>query len=145
MTPGPPYNAPPGQRGFSLLEVLVALAIAGLTLATLVRVAVESRYATVTAAHYQEAVSHARSHLDSASAALIPGEQDGGDGGFRWRVLVRAIDSTDGRDGAGRQSGSASRPIVILYEITVWISWQDGGRVRVFRLDSERLLASATG
>lgn len=141
----PRRAVPQGQRGFSLLEVLVAFVIAGLALTTLFRVAAESRRASVTAAHYQEAVSRARSHLEGASAALVTGERNGSDGGFRWRVLVRAVDSTSRRDGEGRQIGGTGQPVVTLYAVTVWISWQDGANVRVFHLDSERLLASVTG
>ena len=75
------------QRGFTLLEVLIALVIAGIALATVFRAASENISATGAAARYQEAVSRARSHLDGTSVNLTFGEQEGDDGGgFHWRV-----------------------------------------------------------
>lgn len=136
---------PPAQaRGFTLLEVLVALVIAGLALSAVFRAASESIQATATAAHYQEAVSRARSHLDGAAANIVPGEQDGDDGGgFRWRVLSRPIDSTGKKDASGTAIASDESLVVSLYAITVWVTWQDGKQTRNVRLDSERLLTTA--
>jgi general secretion pathway protein I len=132
------------QRGFSLLEVLIALVIAGTALATVFQAAAENIGATATAARYQEAVSRARSHLDGTGANLVVGEQEGDDGGgFRWRVLVRAADSTGKQDAAGRPVPNTDMLVVTLYAVTVWIAWRDGGHSRTVRLDSERLLTSA--
>ena len=134
----------PGERGFTLLEALVAFAIAAAALTTLVQVATEGRRAVVTALRYQDAVSRARSHLDGAYAALSPGDQDGSDGGgFRWRLAVRALESTGKRDAAGRQVANTDRLVLTLYAVTVWITWQEGGHERAVRLDSKRLVASA--
>ena len=82
-----------GQGGFSLLEVMIALVIAGLALGAVFRAAAEGSRATSAAAHYQEAISRARSHLDGTAAYLVPGEQEGDDGaGFHWRTVVHAGD-----------------------------------------------------
>ncbi len=101
-----PRRQPPAQaRGFSLLEVMIALVISGLALASVFRSAMESTRATAAAAHYQEATSRARSHLDGVTAALVPGETEGDDGGgYHWHVSVRAVDF-DRQDGRGRQGG----------------------------------------
>jgi prepilin-type N-terminal cleavage/methylation domain-containing protein len=56
------------QHGFTLLEVLIALIISGIALATVFRAAGENIHASGAAARYQEAVSRARSHLDGTSA-----------------------------------------------------------------------------
>ena len=130
------------QRGFTLLEVVVALVIAGLALATVFRAAAENSRATLAAAHYQEATSRARSHLDAATANLMPGDHDGDDGGgYRWRTLAVATDTTGKRDTAGRQEASDSL-VVTLYTVTVWISWREGASTRSVRLTTERLLTS---
>ena len=122
---------------------MVALVIAGLALAAVFRAATESNNATSAAAHYQEAVSRARSHLDGTTANLVPGEQEGDDGGgFHWRVVVRAVDSTGKRDAAGRSIASADSLVVTLYAVTVWITWREGATNRSVQLDSERLLTS---
>jgi general secretion pathway protein I len=132
------------QRGFTLLEVLIALIISGIALATVFRAAGENINASGAAARYQEAVSRARSHLDGTSANLTFGEQDGDDGGgFHWRVLVRATDSTGKQDTEGRPVGATDSLVITLCAITVWITWREGTHARTVRLDSERLLTSA--
>ena len=86
----------PGEEGFTLLEVLVALAIAVPALVLLYRQGVVSMRSTRTAASYQEAISRAQSRLDALTgASLVAGEQDGDDGGgFAWRTRVVPIVST---------------------------------------------------
>jgi len=131
------------QRGFSLLEVLIALAIAGIALGSVLQAAAETMRATATSARYQQAVSRALSHLDGASANLTPGEQEGDDGGgFHWHVLVRPVDSTGKQDATGKPV-VADTLVVTLYAVTASISWRDGRRERNVRLDSRRLLTSA--
>ena len=132
------------ESGFSLLEVLIALLIAGLALASTFSAASESMRATTTAEHYQEAVSRARSHLDSLHAHLAAGEQAGDDGGgFRWRSVVRAVDSTAKREGADKPLAPAETLVVTLFAATVWITWTDRNQPRSIRLDSARLLTTA--
>ncbi len=134
----------PGERGFTLLEILIAFAIAAAALSTLVQVAVEGRRAVATALRYEDAVSRASSHLDGAYAALTPGEQDGNEGrGFHWRVAVRALESTGKKDAAGRQVAHTEGFVLTLYAVTVWVTWQEGGKERAVRLDGKRLVASA--
>lgn len=131
------------ERGFSLLEVLIALLIAGLALATTFSAASESMRATKTAEQYQEAVSRARSHLDSLHAHLAAGEQAGDDGGgFHWRSLVRAVDSTAKREAGGKPVPEVATLVVTLYAATVWITWTDRTQPRSIRLDSARLLTT---
>ena len=135
-----------GQRGFSLLEVLVALVIAGIAFSVLVRVAAEGARSAAVASRYQDAVSRARSHLDRISADLSPGEQEGDDGGgYRWRVWTRASGSTGKQDLAGQQVPGNDAVVVTLYATTVWITWRDGATDRAVRLDSARLLTSSPG
>jgi general secretion pathway protein I len=131
-------------RGFTLLEVLIALVIAGIALATVFRAASENIQATGAAARYQEALSRARSHLDGSSANLVFGEQEGDDGGgFHWRVAVRPLDSTGKKDSAGRTMEASSSLVITLCAVTVWINWREGTHGRMVRLDSERLLITA--
>jgi general secretion pathway protein I len=134
------------QRGFSLLEVLVAVLIAGIALATVFQAAAETIRSTTTAARYQQAVSRARSHLDSIGANLVPGDQDGDDGGgFHWHTMVRAVDSTGKQDTVGKPLPNTDVLVVTLYAVTVWIGWRDGRDERVVRLNSRRLLTVAPG
>jgi general secretion pathway protein I len=141
----PPHRLPTqpprhSQRGFTLLEVLIALLIAGLALGAVFRAAAEGGRATSVAARYQEAISRAHSHLDGTGAFLAPGDQEGDDGaGFHWRTVVRVTDSTGKRDASGQPIASEDALVVNLYAVTVWITWRDGATTRTVRLDSERL------
>jgi prepilin-type N-terminal cleavage/methylation domain-containing protein len=134
------------QRGFSLLEVLIALVIAGIALATVFQAAAETIRSSTTTAHYQQAVSRARSHIDGIGANLVAGDQEGDDGGgFRWHTLVRVVDSTGKQDTTGKPVPNTDSLIITLYAVTVWIVWRDGPHERMVRLDSQRLLTSAPG
>ncbi|MDR3436841.1 prepilin-type N-terminal cleavage/methylation domain-containing protein [Telmatospirillum sp.] len=120
------------RAGFTLLEVLVALAIAGLALAVMTDAATGGFLATKTAAGYQEAVSRAKSHLAAlaADAAFSPAEAEGDDGGgFHWRTRIteKARQNPDKGGGLG------------LYDIEVGISWTAGGRQREVVLKTERV------
>jgi prepilin-type N-terminal cleavage/methylation domain-containing protein len=131
-----------GACGFTLLEVLVALMIATLGLGAMFQAAAGGLRNGAAASRYTDALSRARSHLDSAGVHLMSGDQQGDDGdGFRWRVLTRAVGSTGRQDSAGR-AVDADTLVVTLYAITVWISWSDGTRGRLVRLDSARLATS---
>lgn len=134
----------PGEGGFSLLEVLIAVVIAGIALATVFQAAAETMQSTATATHYQQAVLRARSHLDGLTANLMPGNQEGDDGGgFHWHTLVRATDSTGKQDAGGKPLPKADALVVTLYDVTVSIGWRDGHQERQVRLNSQRLLTSA--
>jgi general secretion pathway protein I len=132
------------QGGFSLLEVLLALMISGIALASVFQAAGETVRATASAARQQQALARAQSHLDGAGANLMPGEQEGDDGGgFHWHVLVRPVDSTGKQDAAGKPVPNTDTLVVTLYAVTVSINWRDGRNQRFVRLDSRRLLTSA--
>jgi general secretion pathway protein I len=134
------------HAGFSLLEVLIALIISGIALATVFQAAGETIRSTAASGRYQQAVSRAQSHLDGAGANLMAGEQDGDDGGgFHWHVLVRPLDSNGKQDTAGKPLPNTDSLVVTLYAVTVLISWRDGRNERMVRLDSRRLLTSAPG
>lgn len=128
------------DRGFTLLEVLVAFVIAALALGVLYQGALGGLLATRVSGRTEEAVAQARSHLAVVGhgTAIVPGEQQGDDtGGYHWRVMIR---QTATRPIAhGDDAAVAKGPHVVLYSVTVWISWQEDGATRDVRLDSERV------
>src|SRR5258706_757783 len=102
------------NKGFTLLEVVVALAIAGLALVGLFRAGSGGLFAVDTAARAEEAVQRAQSHLAAVGrdAALVGGEFTGDDGGgYRWGLPVSP--------GSSRQSfapGGPSSPTPTLFK-----------------------------
>jgi general secretion pathway protein I len=132
------------DRGFTLLEVLVALAIVGPALALLFSQGVASVTTTRTAARYEEAISRARSRLATLSDRnLIAGERSGDDGsGFRWRTRIAQLATTTPTPDAAR-AGAYARGVA-LYDITVEISWPGVTSDRSMALATRRLGPAAT-
>lgn len=114
------------EAGFTLLEVLVAAAIAALALAVLFQGAAGGVRAARVADHMQEAVSRARSRLTVMEHGPVPalGDQSGDDGGgFHWRSHVTQVGS-----------GAA-----VLYDIAVAESWTTDGGARQVVLHGRRV------
>jgi general secretion pathway protein I len=129
------------QPGFTLLEVLVAFVIAALAMGVLFSMAGSSLRAVEVAGRYQEAISRARSHLGAGGATLIPGVQQGDDGGgFRWALQVAevAVGAMPKASPAAPLAGAqALRPA--LYRIIISEYWADGEHTRTVRLQTERV------
>src|SRR6267142_6098252 len=82
------------DSGFTLLEVVVALAIAALAIVGLFQAASGGLLAVNTAGRVEEAVQRAQSHLAAIgrNAALVQGEfTDDDGGGYRWRLRARPV------------------------------------------------------
>ena len=130
-----------GELGFTLLEVLIALAIAGLALGVLFQGAMSGLAATQAAGRYEEALERARSHLAALadSGALAPVDDEGDDGGgYRWRHRVAVLTTDASALGTLRQSQAAGPPIT-LYAVSVAIAWTADGHERDVTLETERL------
>jgi general secretion pathway protein I len=129
-------------RGFTLLEVLIALIIAALATAALLQAAGTGLQATSRAALIDQAVVRARSHLDTAThgGKLQAGDWQGDDGGgFHWQVRVVAEQSGIVRPfGLG---GPRAQPSVqvVLYRVIVAISWREDGTTHSATLQTEQV------
>ena len=114
------------MRGLSLLEMLVALSILGLTLGALYQSVSGATRNTRSGEKYLYGVELARSLL--ADYAVVPAEgvSVGGEtsGDFRWRVASTPL--ATGGDG----------PLRLLHGIEVSVSWQDGSKRRDVVLNS---------
>jgi general secretion pathway protein I len=127
--------------GFTLIEVVVALAIASLALVGLFQAGGTGLIAADTAARAEEAVERAQSHLAAVgrNAALTAGQfTDDDGGGYRWRLSVQPV--------ATRQTPTPdglSTATTTLYAVEVGISWQDAGHERSVVLKTMRLGTAA--
>lgn len=130
------------DSGFTLLEVVVALAIAGLALVGLFRAGSGGLFAVDAATRAEEAVQRAQSHLAALgrNAALTAGEFTGDDGGgYRWRLRVTPVNS---RQELGQDGTSAA---TTLFDVEVAISWPGSAGERSVVLKTLRLGGGGSG
>jgi general secretion pathway protein I len=128
----------PDERGFTLIEVLVALMIAVLATQALyggIALALRSRHRTVAA---EQAVSRAQSHLAAiVNPALLMGERSGDDGGgYRWRTEIALVGLSPAPEGVRPgpwQHGTG------LYSVVVSMFWREAGIDHRFDLTSALL------
>jgi general secretion pathway protein I len=126
--------------GFTLLEVVVALAIAGLALVGLFHAASGGLWSVDTAARAEEAIQRAQSHLAAVgrNTALGVGEFTGEDGGgYRWRLRVYPLTARPSLAPDG------VTPITTtLFNVEVTISWPGRAGERSVVLRTLRLGSS---
>jgi general secretion pathway protein I len=130
------------MRGFTLLEVIIALIIAGMAAVVLFEAAGSGLHETLIASMYDQAIVRAKSRLAAAThgTKLTAGDWRGDDGGgFRWRLRVAPLASASLRPiGVAGPRAAASVPVV-LYGVSVWIGWNEGGTERDVQLDTEQV------
>ena len=114
-----------GERGFTLVEVMCAIAIAAMAMVFLLRGVTSSGTAAGTMEDHLGARILARSLIDieRGGAKPEPGSRDGESGKYRWRLDV----TTDGL--------SAPRGYR-FYRITAQVGWGERGHLQ---LDTVRL------
>jgi len=125
--------------GFTLLEVIVALAIAALALVGMFQAAGGGLFAADAAGRVEEAIERAQSHLAAfgRAGAIAAGDQDGDDGGgFHWRLHASPL-------AVGPPIQGRSNLATTLFDVEVTISWRAGGRERSVVLVSRRFSTAA--
>jgi general secretion pathway protein I len=125
-----------GERrltGFTLIEVLIALAIVGLALGAVAGVFSNGLIGHETASDAEAALALAEEQLALASAPLQPSARSGIYAGrFAWQTAVSPYD-----DGGKEADMPDSLPR--LYRIAVSVAWHDGHRSRELSLSTLRL------
>jgi general secretion pathway protein I len=132
------------DRGFTLLEVLIAFVIAALALAVLYRGSAEGLLGSRQAVRTEEAVARARSRLTALCEQVhqTPGEQSGSDGdGYSWRTQVTPAGSETIRRGDPSQPASLVQ--ADLFAVQVTVSWPGTTQPHRVSLETRCLTASA--
>jgi general secretion pathway protein I len=130
--------------GFTLLEVVVAFAIAALALAGLVRATGVGLSSSDTATKTVEATSAAQSLLAQAgiTAPLVPGESNGERDGFSWRIVIRPAATRPGvattlTEAVARNADAL--PPTVLYSIESTVRWRSSWREHRINLITYRI------
>ena len=115
------------DRGFTLLEVLVALAILSLAVVVTIQGFAQGLRLLKLSGDHQEAMALAD---QKARETLVPvaGRDEGTEGIFRWERTTKAVDAPD------LQPAGGAEPRWRVYEITVGVTWGGSRRVEVTTL-----------
>jgi prepilin-type N-terminal cleavage/methylation domain-containing protein len=127
-----------GRRsdGFTLFEVVVALAIAAIGLGFLMSATSTGIGNAALAYRYVEATRRAQSHLAEVgvSVPFVAGATSGDDGdGFTW--TLRISPAVTHANGASPTGGARTG----LYTVDVSVSWRSGVSIRTVSLRSQRI------
>jgi prepilin-type N-terminal cleavage/methylation domain-containing protein len=124
-----PSCCPKREAGFSLVEVLLALAVAGLIVAATAGALRNGLLGHAAAGDAAIAAALADQKLAEAGIAetLRPGASAGAFGRFRWRVTVAPV------------AGQEEPPTLRLFRVAARIEWNDGLRPRQYELATLRL------
>jgi len=130
MTARPTPRRRRNARGFSLIEVLFALAVIGLALGAAAEVLRDGIAGQRIASDLDTALALAQGEIDTAGGDgnLKPGATAGQFGRFQWRVVVTPYDDPDAPPATMR-----------LFRIEADIAWRDGARARHFAVSTLRL------
>lgn len=119
-----------GARGFSLLEILVAFAIAALALGMLYRVTGNNARQAGGLGQQERAVLLAQSLLAAHETVPVQGVSEEGEAAsYSWSVRSRPYPTP---------VAQAALPVARLHELYVSVRWSDGAAVRTFELGTLR-------
>jgi general secretion pathway protein I len=141
-------QGPRGQRGYTLIEVVVAFALLAFAMTLLLGSLTNATKQVRSSSDFGRAALHAQSLLDQAGVgeALAVGRRDGDlEGGrYRWEMNV-----TPFRDPAALPSQPQVLGAPQLLQLELTMRWGRGGPREVLRLQSLRLMTptdiNATG
>lgn len=132
--PWPSAQRAERQRGFTLIEVLVAFAIAAMLLVPLLRIFSGGVGALSRSERAAEAALWAQTMLEvrDGEAPLAAGAEEGDlPGGYHWRRTVSLY-------GDATMSQQLRAPLV-PYDVTLAITWNERGRGRAVTLETLKL------
>ena len=127
----------PTDRGFTLLEVMVAFIILALAAATLYQGGAGGVAASAASVKYLEALSLARSHLAEIGrgAAIAEQEQTFTEGdGFTYRIRIRPAGRRHLTLSDNDRADNVQAATAILFDIEVTESWKTGLGTREIKL-----------
>ena len=126
-------------RGFTLIEIVAALAVLAVTVGLCLQIATSALRQTRNAAEQTQAALLAQSLLDAAGTGerLRPGRSSGQlDEGYRWELEVSPFEGELGTESPLEPSLMAVR----LYRLELSLSWDVGSDQRTVRFSTLRAM-----
>jgi general secretion pathway protein I len=128
------------QRGFTLLEVMLAVAIAAIGIVSLLELFGGSMRLARISAEQTRAVVLASSLMDQAlwRAELPERDFTGEEGDYRWSITIKAVDP--------QLASTEDEPLqdisddYELYEVSVLVQWGNSDPPKAITLKSERVM-----
>jgi general secretion pathway protein I len=138
-----------GQDGFTLLEVLISMAILAICLTIILQLFSGALRSAGISRHYVRAVLKAREKMETILMfpQLYETEYSGeDDDGFRWTLTVRR--ERDGEDedeegGSDRETSPLQRALT-MFRIDVTVRWGEGSAARSFSLTTLKAAKEAS-
>ncbi len=130
-----------GERGFTLIEIAIGIAVLGLGVVAALQVFGGSMRLVRNASRLTEAVVHARALMDAVlwAPALQDEESSGviGDG-YRWKRRVGLAEQADGLE--LNDDGDVFQTDVQLAKIEVTVQWDEPGGVKEYSIKTMRVV-----
>jgi general secretion pathway protein I len=129
------------QRGFTLIEIVVALSILGVGLIVIIELFAGGLRLGRTSEEFSKAVSLARMKLEEVS--LNPVLQEGNETGefdkdFRWQVAVKKMDILP------VERPPEFQPLVEFYRVKVDVLWKSGSKERITGIETYKTVQAVT-
>jgi len=131
------------NKGFTLIEVVVALAILGVGLTVIIELFSGGLRLARASVEYTKAVNYARMKMEEMTLkpAVQEGTEEGesDDGAFRWQVGVKKVDllSID--------KSVDYKPPIELFQVKVDVFWRSGSKERSASIQSFRAIKPDEG
>ena len=120
------------NAGFSLIEMLVAMAIMGIALSVLYQSVSGATRNLRVSNEYSQALALAESTLDTFTAMVSIGKEASGQyGHYEWSAKAAPVESP-----AGGSTDEGSEDHLGLAQVTVSVTWEDESRRREIVLQS---------
>jgi general secretion pathway protein I len=123
--------------GFTLIEVVVAMAILGVALTVIIELFSGGLRLARTSAEYTKAINYARMKMEEIAVKqkMEEGTQEGEfDHTFRWQVETKKVDVLP------IEKGIDFTPPTELFQVKVNVLWKSGSRERSTRLETYRTI-----
>ena len=119
-----------GNRGFTLLEVLIAMMVLTISIVLIFQLFSGGLRSAKLSDGYTRAIFHARAKMEATLLAerLMEGKTEGIiEEDYLWRLSITRVDSEE-------NSEILTKSLETLFQLTLDIIWTDGDRERTFTI-----------